>query len=154
MGAALLQAEIDIEAPVAEVWGLVSDLSRMPQWSPQCRVMKVLGPVREGARTLNLNRRGRMFWPTTCTITEVDPQRKITFKVAANGTEWSYELEPIEGGTRVVESRRAPNGVKKMSSAVVNVAFGGVPSFEQELVEGMNQSLSRIKTAAEGRPTG
>ena len=39
MGAPLLQAEIDISAPVATVWDLVSDLSRMPEWSPQCRVM-------------------------------------------------------------------------------------------------------------------
>lgn len=149
MGAPLLQTQIDIDAPVATVWSLISDLSRMPQWSPQCRVMKVLGPMREGARTLNLNRRGRMFWPTTSTVTEIDPERKLTFRVAANGTEWSFELEPIEGGTRVVESRRAPNGVKKASSAVVTVAFGGVPSFEDELVEGMDQTLSRIKAAAE-----
>ncbi|MGK2867706.1 MAG: SRPBCC family protein [Mycobacterium sp.] len=150
MGAPLLQTQIDIDAPVATVWSLISDLSRMPQWSPQCRVMKVLGPMREGARTLNLNRRGRMFWPTTSTVTEIDPERKLTFRVAANGTEWSFELEPIEGGTRVVESRRAPNGVKKASSAVVTVAFGGVPGFEDELVEGMDQTLSRLKAAAEG----
>ncbi len=149
MGAPLLQTQIDIDAPVATVWSLISDLNRMPQWSPQCRVMKVLGPMRAGARTLNLNRRGRMFWPTTSTVTEIDPERKLTFRVAANGTEWSFELEPIEGGTRVVESRRAPNGVKKASSAVVTVAFGGVPGFEDELVEGMDQTLSRLKAAAE-----
>jgi len=35
-----LQAQIDINAPVGKVWELVSDLSRMPQWSPQCRMMK------------------------------------------------------------------------------------------------------------------
>ena len=43
MAAPLLQAQIDIDAPVAKVWTLVSDLSRMPQWSPQCRMMKALG---------------------------------------------------------------------------------------------------------------
>jgi hypothetical protein len=45
VAAPLLQAQIDIDAPVAKVWALVSDLSRMPQWSPQCRMMKPLGPV-------------------------------------------------------------------------------------------------------------
>jgi len=34
MAAQLLRAEIDIDAPVGKVWSLVSDLSRMPQWSP------------------------------------------------------------------------------------------------------------------------
>jgi hypothetical protein len=31
----------------------------------------------------------------------------------------------------------------------VNAFFGGVPSFERELVEGMNASLAHIKAAAE-----
>ncbi len=48
MAAPLLQAQIDINAPVGKVWELVSDLSRMPQWSPQCRMMKPLGPIRQG----------------------------------------------------------------------------------------------------------
>ncbi len=149
MGAPLLQAQIHIDAPVAKVWDLVSDLRRMPEWSPQCRAMKVFGPLREGARTINLNRRGLMFWPTTSTILRVDPERALTFRVDANGTEWSYELEPVDGGTRLVESRRAPNGIKKVSTVLVNAAMGGVPSFEVELVDGMNESLSRIKAAAE-----
>ena len=74
MAAPLLRAEIDIDAPVSRVWSLVSDLSRMPQWSPQCRMMKLLGPLRPGTRTLNLNRRNMLFWPTTSTITEVLPE--------------------------------------------------------------------------------
>ena len=47
MAEPLLQAQIDIDAPVTTVWALVSDLNRMPQWSPQCRVMKAFGgPLR------------------------------------------------------------------------------------------------------------
>ena len=68
MAAPLLQAEIEINAPVSKVWGLISDVSRMPQWSPQCRIMKPLGPIKPGTRTLNLNRRGLLFWPTTAVI--------------------------------------------------------------------------------------
>jgi uncharacterized protein YndB with AHSA1/START domain len=149
MAAPLLQAQIDIDAPVAEVWALVSDLSRMPQWSPQCRLMKALGPVRQGTRTINLNRRNRMFWPTTSTVTEVIPEKKLAFRVNANNTIWSYELEATDAGTRVVETRHAENGVKPLSNMSVNALFGGVPSFERELVDGMNETLSRIKAAAE-----
>ena len=65
MAAPLLQAEVEINAPVSKVWNLISDLSNMPKWSPQCRLMKSLGPVRPGTRTLNLNRRNNLFWPTT-----------------------------------------------------------------------------------------
>lgn len=149
MGAPLLQAQIDIAAPPARVWELISDLKKMPQWSPQCRAMKVLGPLRVGAKTVNINRRRLLIWPTTSTIIAVEPERRLAFRVDANGTEWSYELEPIDGGTRVIESRRAPNGIKKFSTVTVNAVMGGVPSFEVELVEGMNETLSRIKSAAE-----
>ncbi|MGE2833634.1 SRPBCC family protein [Mycobacterium sp. SMC-4] len=149
MAAPILQAQIDINAPVARVWSLVSDVSNMPQWSPQCRYMKAIGGVRPGARTINFNRRGLLFWPTTCRITEFVPEKKLAFRVNENNTVWSYELEPTEAGTRLIETRNAENGTSAVSNFLVSKFMGGVPSFEDELVEGMNASLSRIKAAAE-----
>jgi uncharacterized protein YndB with AHSA1/START domain len=149
MAAPLLQAEVHIDAPVGKVWALISDLKQMPRWSPQCRLMKSIGPLRQGTRTINFNRRNRMFWPTTSTVTEVIPEKKLAFRVHQNGTIWSYELEPTDTGTRLVESRHAENGVKAISNLAVNAFLGGVPSFEHQLVEGMNESLARIKAAAE-----
>lgn len=149
MAAPLLQAQIDIKAPVSKVWALVSDFRRMPQWSPQCRWMQPLGRVRQGTRTLNLNRRNKLFWATTCTVTEVIPEQKLAFRVNANNTIWSYELQPIPEGTRVIESRHAENGVKPVSTMAVNALFGGAEKFERELVDGMNASLANIKAAAE-----
>jgi uncharacterized protein YndB with AHSA1/START domain len=122
MAAPLLQAQIDIDAPVAKVWALVSDLSRMPQWSPQCRMMKPLGPLRQGTRTININRRNNAFWPTTSPVTEVIPETKLAFRVNANNTIWSYELQPTDGGTRVVEIRHAENGIKPLSNMSIKAA--------------------------------
>lgn len=149
MAAPVLQAQIDINAPVSKVWALVSDLSKMPQWSPQCRLMKPIGGLRQGARTVNFNRHGLLFWPTTSRITELIPEQKLAFRVNQNHTVWTYELEPTEAGTRLVETRHAENGTTAVSSFVINSVMGGVPSFEDELVEGMNASLARIKAAAE-----
>ena len=149
MAAPILKAEIEINAPVSKVWSLVSDPSRMPQWSPQCRIMKALGPIRPGTRTVNLNRRGLLFWPTTSVITEVVPERKFAFRIPLNTTVWSYDLEPTGTGTRLTETRRAENGVSTVSTAVTKAALGGVEPFERELLDGMNLSLQRIKAAAE-----
>jgi uncharacterized protein YndB with AHSA1/START domain len=149
MAQPLLQAQIDINAPVDKVWALISDFSRMPQWSPQCRLMKSFGTLRQGTRTINLNRRNFLYWPTTSTVTEVIPEKKLAFRVNTNNTVWSYELEPTESGTRVVETRNAENGVKAASNFTVDKLFGGVPNFERELIDGMNTSLARIKAAAE-----
>lgn len=150
MAAPLLQTQININAPASKVWALISDFGRMPQWSPQCRVMKPMGPIRQGTRTLNINRRGWMFWPTTCTITELLPEKKLAFRVNTNGTVWSYELEPNGESTRVVESRHAENGAKAVSNMLVKTFMGGETSFDSELVDGMNESLAKIKAAAEG----
>ena len=149
MAEPLLQAQIDINAPVPKVWALISDFKRMPEWSPQCRLMKALGPLRQGTRTVNFNRRNFLFWPTTSTLTEVIPEKKLAFRVNTKNTIWSYELEPIANGTRVVESRNAENGVKPSANFTVDKLFGGVPNFERELIDGMNTSLERIKAAAE-----
>lgn len=149
MAAPLLKAEIEINAPVSKVWALVSDVSRMPQWSPQCRIMKALGPIRPGTRTINLNRQGAKFWPTTSVITEVVPERKFAFRIPINTTVWSYELEPTATGTRLTETRHAENGVTAVSTAITKAALGGVDTFETELLKGMNLSLERIKAAAE-----
>ncbi len=149
MAQPLLQTQIDIDAPVDKVWALISDFSRMPQWSPQCRLMKAFGPLRQGTRTINVNRRNFLYWPTTSTVTEVIPEKKLAFRVNTNNTVWTYELEPTENGTRVVESRNAENGVKPAANFTVDKLFGGVPNFERELIDGMNTSLARIKAAAE-----
>ena len=149
MAAALLQAQIDIDAPPADVWALVSDLTLMRKWSPQCRLMKAFGPLRPGTKTVNVNRRNFMVWPTTSQVTEVIPERKLVFRVNANNTVWTYELEPTATGTRLVETRHAENGVKPVSNLLINAMLGGVPNFERELVDGMNASLGRIKAAAE-----
>ncbi|KAA1248942.1 SRPBCC family protein [Mycobacterium simiae] len=149
MVAPLLQVQIDIDAPPEKVWALISDLRRMPQWSPQCRWVRQFGPLRPGTRTLNLNRRNRLFWPTTCTVVEVVPEKKLAFRVDSNGSVWSYELEPNGAGTRVTESRHAENGVNAFSNISVNAFLGGTTTFERELVEGMNTTLANIKAAAE-----
>ena len=149
MAAPLLQAQVDINAPASKVWALISDFRRMPQWSPQCRWMRPLGPLRQGTRTLNFNRRNRLFWPTTSTVVEVVPEKKLAFRVNSNRSIWTYELEPNGEGTRVIESRHAENGLSAFSTLSINALLGGTASFERELIEGMNASLAKIKAAAE-----
>ncbi len=144
MAEPLLRAQIDINAPAEKVWALISDFSRMPQWSPQCRLMKAFGPLRQGTRTININRRKFLFWPTMSTVTEVVPEKKLAFRVNTNNTIWTYELEPIENGTRLVESRHAENGVKPVANFTARTVMGGVPNFERELIDGMNTSLARF----------
>lgn len=146
----VLEATIDIAAPPSEVWQVVSDLSRMPEWSATTRRMRVLGPVREGARTVNLNKVGWKVWPTTSTVVRCDENEAIAFRMNENRTTWSYELTPTASGTTLTE-RRIPSagGVPKPIAFAIDKLFGGTANFEDQLTESMNDSLARIKKAVE-----
>ncbi|BAH50119.1 SRPBCC family protein [Rhodococcus opacus] len=148
--ATTLEASIDIDATPQDVWAVVSDLKRMGEWSPQCRKMRVLGGVvEEGTKTVNINRKGLLVWPTTSKVVKFQPNKAIAFRILENRTIWSYELEPTSGGTKVIERREAPTGTSKVSQFLVKTVLGGNEDFEVDLVNGMNTTLARIKSAAE-----
>jgi uncharacterized protein YndB with AHSA1/START domain len=144
-----LEASIDIAAAPERVWAVVSDLERMPEWSPQCTWMKVFGPVREGALTLNLNRDGWKRWPTTARVVRFEPNRAVAFRIIDNRMVWSFELEPIETGTRVTQRRDVSAGQTAYSRRAIDLALGGEKEFEPKLVAGMHDTLGRIKAAVE-----
>ena len=149
-----LEATVEVDAPPARVWSLVSDLRNMPRWSPQCAKTFVRGggDVRLGSRMVNVNRRGLLVWPTQSKVVRFEPEQEIAFRVKENWTVWSYALEPTaDGGTRVTARREAPTGVSDLSVRLTKAVFGGVDAFTDELREGMQQTLLRIKADVESR---
>jgi uncharacterized protein YndB with AHSA1/START domain len=144
-----LQDTVDIDAPPERVWSLVTDLPRMASWSPQVVQTFVRGPVQRGTRAFNLNRRGLLFWPTQSKVVAFEPHREFAFRVRENGTIWAFVLEPTATGTRLVQERRAPHGLKPISTRLQDAVLGGVETFTGELREGMRETLERIKADAE-----
>jgi uncharacterized protein YndB with AHSA1/START domain len=148
----LIEGSVDIAATPDVVWSLVSDLRRMGEWSPQCRKMFVFGKqVKRGTRTFNINAQGKLRWPTNAKVVTFEPNRSLAFKIVENRTVWTYDLEPIEGGTRLTESRTAPSGVSGVSNFLTRRVLGGTENFEKGLGGGINQTLERIKAAAEAK---
>ena len=93
----LLEESIDVAAPPAKVWSLVTDLPRMSKWSPQVvRTIVRGGPVQLGTRAFNINRRGPLVWPTRTKVVAFEPHREFAFRVKDNKTIWSFTLEPTE----------------------------------------------------------
>lgn len=145
-----LEATIDISASPQQVWAVVADLKRMGEFSPQCRRMTVLGgPVGVGTKTVNINRKGLLVWPSTAKVLTFEPGRELRFRVNENRTIWSFVLEPIDGGTRIVQRREAPTGTSKISKILINLAMGGADSFDDDMVVGMNATLAKLKNAVE-----
>lgn len=99
-----------IRGEADELWTMVADVTRMPEWSPETVSATWLdraGPARVGARFEGTNRHGRKTWKTVCTVTASEHGGVFAFRVQAgpvNVAEWSYTFEPVEHATVVVES--------------------------------------------------
>ncbi|MBF6426448.1 SRPBCC family protein [Nocardia cyriacigeorgica] len=144
-----LEATIDIAAPPEKVWAVISDLKRMPEFSPQCVKMVPLGMPKAGTWTLNFNKDGFKRWPTSSRIVRYEPNQAFAFRMNENRTVWSYTLEPTATGTRLIERRDVPNGVTWIVRKAIDGVLGGEEAFEAALVQGMNETLAKIKTTVE-----
>ena len=142
---------VDIAAPLDTVWALVSDITRMGEWSPECVGAEWLEGATEaavGAAFLGHNKAATFEWSVPCEVVECDPGRRFEF-VAPRGetmlTHWRFDFAPSADGTgtTLTESFDAPR---------INLA--GAPSnFEgryEMLIAGMTTTLGNIKAAAEG----
>lgn len=144
-----LEATVDIIAPPERVWAVVGDPTRMPEFSPQCVRMIPLGAPKAGTLTLNLNRDGWKYWPTTSRIVSWEPNREWAFKVNENRSVWRFTLEPTATGTRLTQTRDVANGTTLFSRKAIDTVLGGEADFEEKLVDGMRQTLAAIKAAVE-----
>ena len=150
------QAQVHVEASPDQVYHVLSDVTRMGEWSPECYRCEWLdgatGPA-SGARFKGYNRRGWTRWSTTCTVTDAEPGKafgfepRLPFFFHRRGaqTRWRYEIEPAEGGVNLTESFEW----RWYFAMVVWPLFGGPRRRIAALERNMRQSLERIKAIAE-----
>jgi len=103
---------VHMAAPPEKVWELVSDVTRIGEFSPETFEAEWLegatGPV-AGAKFrghVKRNGIGPVYW-ITCTVLVSDPGREFTFGTGPGDNPmnvWSYKLAPNGDGTDVTES--------------------------------------------------
>lgn len=144
-----ISASVDVDAAPDEVWSLVSDVRRMPQWSPECRRVIVLGSPKQGvgATLLGVNRRGWALWPTTSTVVRFEPGRAVAWRTRQSGATWTYELAPVDSGTRLTGSRELPEF--SLTTKLLAPIIGGAGGHDEELAAGIRTTLERIKAAVQ-----
>jgi len=141
-------AATDIAAPAEVVWALLADVTRMGEWSPECRRAEwadgSTGPA-VGARFVGHNQAGTFEWSVPCEIDECEPGRVFAFHAGTgspNSTKWRFELMADGSRTRLTESFDAP---------MINVE-GSPANFEgryEMLVAAAETTIANIKAAAE-----
>lgn len=151
-GARELRTETTIGAPPAQVWAVLTDLRRMPEWSPETLSMTALKPggLKLGQQYLGVNRRKAVVWPSRSVLAILEPERTLAWDTKSSGARWIYELAADGAGTRVVHRRPVPKKLTPISKAFATVLLGGVDRHAEELEAGMAQTLQRLKAAVEG----
>jgi len=142
----------EIGVPVEQVWAMVSDLTRMGEWSPEnagATWLHGATGAQPGAKFRGTNRNGNKKWDTLATIIDVQPSRLLSFRVTAAGlkvAEWRYEFESTPTGCRITETWIDQWG--RIAKAL-GKPVSGVGDRAAHNRAGMVQTLERLKTAAE-----
>lgn len=146
-----LRAEATIAAPPDKVWSLITDTSRMPDWSPELVRMLPLkgGGMRRGQWYLGINRRKGVVWPTRNVVGVLEPGRALAWDTTSSGARWIWEVSASGEGTHVVHRRPVPERLTWVSKAFAPLLLGGSASHADELEAGMAQTVARLKAAAE-----
>jgi uncharacterized protein YndB with AHSA1/START domain len=108
------RVEAVVDAPPPDVWPVVSDVTRVGEWSHECRSAEWTtgdGRPAPGARFRGRNRAGVLRWGRTCEIVAVEEPRLIAWRTVPtwlfpDSTEWCIELQPSGRGTRIIQRFR------------------------------------------------
>jgi uncharacterized protein YndB with AHSA1/START domain len=150
---AAIEESIDIDAPPEQLYGMVSDLSRMGEWSPENQGGKWVGGATgaaEGARFKARNSNGKRSWSSVATIVTATPPKEVAWESSALGLKialWRYRFEPnADGGTTVTESTEDRRG--RLMHFIGRTATG-VADRAAENKKNMRATLEQLKAAAE-----
>ena len=144
---------VRIAASAEDLYALVSDITRMGEWSPENVAGRWLGGATEpaaGARFAGANRRGWRRWSTTCTVVTAEPGQEFAFEVAFAGmpvSRWSYGFRPDGDGTVVTETWKdlRPGWFAHLAQPVM-----GVGDVRDHNRENIRKTLDNLKAATEG----
>jgi hypothetical protein len=142
-------ASIDIGAPPAEVWEILTDLGSYHEWNPL--FVEAAGNVAVGQRiTLHSKHpaNGRLM-TVKPTITAVEPGTELRWASSLPGVisgEHSFTLSATDGGTRLIQAETFRGLLSRFSGKTFANADA---SFR-----GLNEALKERAEARANRPTG
>ena len=144
-----LTASAEVRASAERVYAVISDVTRIPQWSPETKRAQWLSANRFQA--WNRRRLGR--WHTIADVVEAEPGRRFSFVVQAMGadwTQWTYLIEPgsAAGTTRLTETFRMCVPLP-VAVVIFEHLFLFVRDRRADLQRNLDHSVDRIRTIVE-----
>ncbi len=144
---------VEIDTPAERMFSMISDVTRMGEWSPENEGATWLGGATgptPGAKFRGENRNGKKKWKTVAKIDRCEPSSVFSFHVSAGGlkiAEWRYEIEPTpSGGCRITETWIDERG---RIATFMGKPVSGVADRAAHNRAGMEQTLQGLKAVAE-----
>jgi len=147
-----VQVERSIAATPEAAWELITDITRMGDWSPETTSAEWAagsdGPA-VGARFKGTNQMGSKKWRSDCVVTACEPGKRFAFDVKAGPFKvagWAYQFTAADTGCLVTESWEDHRGALMIRLSPV---ITGTKDRAKRNQETMTMTLQRLAAALE-----
>lgn len=154
MGELTFSDSIVIAASRENLYAMISDVTRMGEFSPVCRECwwDEDGGPDVGAWFTGRNVTSERTWETRSQVVVADPGVEFAFVVGGTWIRWGYRFADVDGGTLVTESWDfLPDGVARFAERFGDDAPAQIEDRRRAAHEGIPLTLAAIKRVAESR---
>jgi hypothetical protein len=157
-----LTRRIPVARPPAVLYDMISDVTRVGEWSPVCRACEWEdgSSPSVGAVFVGHNVTPERSWDRRCKVLVADGGREFAFATIGTPrgddtnedgmTRWGYTLTAIEGGTDVEESwQLTPSGLETVNAMPEKQRDEIVETVLPNTLSGMEETLANLKRVAE-----
>jgi len=146
------RVEATSRATPEQVWAIISDVTRIGDWSHECRAAEWLGETRRaapGARFRGGNTVGRMSWSRQCEIVVADAPHLLTWRTVptrlyTDQTEWRITIDSDGDVTTIVQSFE----VLRLNPIMERLIHLLLPA-HRDRTEALRADLGRLASVAE-----
>jgi hypothetical protein len=153
-----------IATPPERLYTLVSDVTRMGEWSPTCRACWWDDADATGAGAWftgrNETSEGRSeatgeivparTWETRSQVVAAEPNREFAWEVNNGWVRWGFALEADGPGTRLTQSWHfLPKGIEGFHGRFGDAADAEIAARSRAALSGIPVTLAAIKATAE-----
>lgn len=150
------QVDVEVAATPEQVWAVLTDVTRVGDWSGECHTAQWLDGAEgaaAGVRFRGANKNGFARWSKKCTITDVEPTRRFVYETHSSAldpgaTRWSFTLEPAAGGCRLSQSFEIINMPKAAEWVITKVLPAHIDRTQE-----LRADLERLGALAAQVPT-
>lgn len=143
---------LHVSVQPADLYELLSDVTRTGEWSQQCYLCEWTEPDPHGVGStfIGHNRTPSREWSTTSEVVVAEPGRHFAWEVIPARVRWGYRLESEGDGTKLTQYTIFGETAETVFSERYGEDAENQVSIRREAAEsGIPQTLKQIKAIAE-----